>query len=327
MAIAFPFATWHTQVSEKKHLQRAAEKVVNRWNNLTLAVPLATWNVNVLEKRSLEMEKRRLELAAAKVVARWQYLVLARPWMVWARRTDEKKRLKLVADQVVRRWTKTDKAPAFNSWKNDYLTLKKRKICGDKIISRWMNLTLSTAWNEWSEVVAYTKKCMRAAKKVVLRWTNLLVVSHFEHWQCLVEDRRWAEQKLREQNERNTTSKKLEQSASEGALLQQDLSRKDKEIQELWQNKQLLLVQISDLEQQNLLNWTRWTETRRQAEEQADKLTIDLNSETEKLADLQSKYNMLLSDVSYLQTRLDAKTVLVSLLKGNLNDAVRDSKM
>ena len=40
-------------------------------------------------------------------------------------------------------------------------------------------------------------------------------------------------------------------------------------------------------------------------------------------ADVLAKHERLQSDVTYLQTRLDAKQIMVSLLKGNLHDAER----
>ena len=157
----------------------------------------------------------------------------------------------------------------------------------------------------------------------MLRWLNQSLSSHFFEWQLVLEDRQLAEVQERERNNRDEVSHRI----TELTLKQEDLTSHSTRLEKLLENEQhrnqILQDQVSDLEEQNMLNWTRWTETRRDADEEMDGLRRQRDFDSEKLADLQTKYDMLQSDVTYLQTRLDAKHVMISLLKGNLNDAER----
>ena len=316
MSMALPFTTWHDHVAEAKQLKRAAEKVVNRWSCMSMAAPFYTWQNNV-------SEKLRLQLAASKVVVRWRLMALGRPWLAWCDRTENKNRLKRISEKILRRWSKSDHAPAFNAWKQMYLSSKHNKLSSSKIIRRWKSGTLVAAFDRWCEQVSRQRRLVSAAHTVMARWMNVGLVQHFEQWLFLVEDRKWADQVQHDRSKQEACSTKLAELSADCERFASESLQKGETIECLRQTNQVLQDQVSDLEEQNLLNWTRWTETRRTAEQEANDLIAERNAESEKLADLQSKYELLQSDVTYLQTRLDAKRVMVNLLRGNLQDAER----
>ena len=186
---------------------------------------------------------------------------------------------------------------------------------------------MAAAFARWCEQVACRKKLATAAHKVMARWLNVGLVQHFEHWLFLLEDRKWAEQVQRNQSNQEVSSKRLAALSFDCERLTNEITserlQKDEMIKRLQHESHTLLDQVSDPEKQNLLNWTRWTETRRIGEQHAESLMAERIAESEKLANLQSKYEILQSDVTYLQTRLDAKRVMVDLLRGNLSDSER----
>jgi hypothetical protein len=320
MTMAAPFATWHDHVDETKTLKHAAEKVVNRWTAMSMAVPFFTWLENV-------HEKLKLKRAAAKIMARWRLVDLARPWLAWCDRIAHKKHLERAAERTLRRWSKTDKAPAFGAWKENYLAARHAKLSSSKIIKRWKGVSVAATFARWCEQVTRQTTLVAAAHKVMARWLNVGLVQHFEHWLILLEDRKWAEQVKRNQSNQEVSTKRLATLSVDCERLANEIIterlQKDEMVKLLQQQSQTLLDQVSDLEKQNLLNWTRWTETRRAAEQQAESLMTERIAESEKLANLKSKYEILQSDVTYLQTRLDAKRVMVDLLRGNLSDSER----
>merc|ERR1712127_962271 len=148
---------------------------------------------------------------------------------------------------------------------------------------------------------------MHAAHSVMLRWINLTQARIFTEWYNAVEDAKSDTQHQSEMASKKDSAERLARLNLEFQRLTSEGARKDETVEWYHQNNKTLQEQVADLEEQNLLNWTRWTELRRTVDEQSDDLRAERDAVAAELADLTSKHDILQSDVNYLQTRLEAK--------------------
>jgi len=115
------------------------------------------------------------------------------------------------------------------------------------------------------------------------RWMKIAVSGPFIEWHMLLQDRQYDVLRAQHDTARVSASQGLAQLTTECQSLSTETTEKSREIARLRLRCQTLDEQVGGLEEQNMLNWTRWTETRRTADEQAEYLIAVRNVESNKL--------------------------------------------
>ena len=175
MGASLAFAGWQENVQEKQRRNRAARKVMQRWQNLALSVPYETWHYRVTDAK-------RLSHAARKIICKWRRLRLVVPFESWHLNIFEHRRLYKVAGVVLVRWYKMRLSSSWTTWLQHCELRKRYKHMGLVTVKRLLNRTLSAGFSRWCDFTAEVSVLRTKVESVLARWINQEASRSFNMW-------------------------------------------------------------------------------------------------------------------------------------------------